>query len=382
MNRTLPPTDFVPWRELHSARRRRRRSNIRRFLAGNSTAPPHTTFQQDDRALLHELIRSPLSDGDTLDPFAAREDKEYVFAPERGAALAYKSLFGIALGSGDPIGAKDQFLDCIAQFVVHSDELGLRPAVMLVREDRLSLYQRLGFKTLYLGDEAILDVAAFTLDSPHMRNVRQAVKRSANFGVTTEVVKEADIPSSVVASLREITVRARGGKREEGFSAAFEEPFSIPRPTCVVVMSRDRRGELIGYQRYAPCNGNTKLSVDAMRRVPNAPNGVNERMIFDALRWANQNGINELSLNFVAFRRLWQGLDVASGNGPAARVLRRLNPAGAPTLFAFTNKFRPRWIPRHLAYRSLADIPRFAIATLSAEGRLPPWVTRLGSYNE
>jgi lysyl-tRNA synthetase class 2 len=262
----------------------------------------------------------------------------------------------------------------------HCEERGLRPVIMLVREDRLTLYERLGFKTFYLGDEAILDVAGFTLDKPQMRNVRQAVQRSANFGVTTEIVREADIGPSVLASLRQITVRARAGKREEGFSAAFEEPFTVPHPSCIVVLCRDRSDELIGFQRYAPCNGDTKLSVDSMRRVPDSPNGVNERMIFDALQWAKQNGILEVSLNFVAFRQLLQHLDVATGTGATARVIRRLNPAGAPTLFTFTNKFRPRWIPRHLAYRSLAHIPRFAIATLSAEGRLPPWVTRLGSH--
>jgi lysyl-tRNA synthetase class 2 len=340
------------------------------------------TAQRDDREQILDLIRSPMSDGDTLDPFAAREDKEHVFAPKRGAVLAYRSLFGIALGSGDPIGSRDEFLDCIIEFVARSDEHGLRPVVMLVREDRLHLYRRLGFKTLYLGDEAILDVPDFTLDTPRLRNVRQAVKRSANFGVTTEVLREAEIGPSVVDSLRDITVRARAGKREEGFSAAFEEPFTVPQPHCVVVLCRDLSGELIGFQRYAPCNGDTKLSLDAMRRVPHAPNGVTERMIFDALRWAEHNGIIELSLNFVAFRRLLDHLDVASGNGPLPRALRWLNPAGAPTLFAFTNKFRPRWVPRHLAYRSLAHIPRFAVATLSAEGRLPPWVTRLGSLDD
>ncbi len=333
-----------------------------------------------DRARIRELIHSPFSDGDTLDPFATREDKDYVFAPDRSAALAYRSLFGVALGSGDPIGTRDQFPDCLQQFVTQSNEQGLRPVIMLVREDRLAFYERLGFRTLYLGDEAILDVASFTLDSPRMRNVRQAVKRSANFGVTTEIMREADISPSLIDSLREITVRARQGQREEGFSAALEEPFSIPQPTCLVVICRDRMGALMGFQRYSSCSGN-KLSVDAMRRVPSAPNGIGERMIFDVLQWARDNGVIELSLNFVAFRRLLQSLDVASGNGAAARAIRRLNPAGAPRLFVFTNKFRPRWVSRYVAYRSFSDIPRFAIATLSAEGRLPPWVARLGARN-
>jgi lysyl-tRNA synthetase class 2 len=332
-----------------------------------------------DRARVRELIRSPLSDGDTLDPFAARLDKEYVFAPGRGAALAYRPLFGVALGSGDPIGSRDQFLDCLRRFVDRSDALGLRPVTMLVRQDRLLLYEYLGFKTLYLGDEAIVDVAGFTLDNPRMRNVRQAVKRSRNFGVTTEVLREGDIAPHVVASLRDIAVRARRGRREEGFSAALEEPFTVRQPSCLVVLCRDRGGRLVGFQRYSFCSGDTKLSVDAMRRVPDAPNGVTERMIFEALQWAGHNGVAELSLNFVAFRSLLHGLDVATGHARTARAIRRLNPAGAPTLFTFTEKFRPRWVPRYLAYRSLTDIPGFALATLSAEGRLPPWVARWGA---
>jgi lysyl-tRNA synthetase class 2 len=330
---------------------------------------------------VREFISSPLSDGDTLDPFAARLDKEYVFARDQGAALAYRSLFGVALGSGDPVGARAQFLDCVGQFVAQAGARGLRPVVMLAREDRLALYRDLGFRTFYLGDEAILDVGAFTLDSPRMRNVRQAVQRSANFGVTTDVMREDDIPPALVASLRAIAVRARRGQREEGFSAALEEPFSVPQPTCLLVICRDRTGAPIGFQRYSPCGGGKKLSVDAMRRVPSAPNGVTERMIFDVLQWARGNGVAELSLNFVAFRRQLQSLDVATGNAAPARAIRRLNFAGAPTLFTFTNKFRPRWVPRYLAYRSFGDIPRFAIATLSAEGRLPPWVTRLGTRN-
>ena len=358
---------------------RRRGSGVTRVSAADLSASSRTEVIRADRARVRELIRSPLSDGDTLDPFATREDKQYAFASDRGAALAYRSLFGVALGSGDPIGAKDQFLDCLGQFVIQSKERGLRPVVMLAREDRLPLYERLGFRTFYLGDEAILDVADFTLDSPRMRNVRQAVKRSANFGVTTEIMREAEIPASLVASLREITVCARQGKREEGFSAALEEPFSVPQPTCLIVVCRDRAGAVIGFQRYSSCSGNTKLSVDAMRRLPTAPNGITERMIFEVLQWGRDNGIVELSLNFVAFRRLFQSLDVASGNGAAPRAIRRLNSAGAPRLFAFTEKFRPRWVPRYLAYRSLSDIPRFAIATLSAEGRLPPWLARLGN---
>ena len=199
---------------------------------------------------------------------------------------------------------------------------------MLVRDDRTDLYESLGFRLFYLGDEAILDVAGFTLDNPRMRNARQAVKRSINFGVTTEVVREADIAPSVVASLRDITVRARHGQREEGFSAALEEPFSVPQPDCLVAMCRDRSGALVGFQRYSLCHGDTKLSADAMRRLPEAPNGTNERMIFEVVQWAQHHGIVELSLNFVAFRGLLGALRRGDGKWRGGEVHQKVESCG------------------------------------------------------
>ena len=49
------------------------------------------------------------------------------------------------------------------------------------------LYARLGLRALYIGDEAVIDVPSFTLNGRHMRNVRQAVSRSRNAGVTTRM---------------------------------------------------------------------------------------------------------------------------------------------------------------------------------------------------
>jgi lysyl-tRNA synthetase class 2 len=44
------------------------------------------------------------ADGDTLDPFALRQDKCYVFSADGSAALAYRYINGIGLASADPIG--------------------------------------------------------------------------------------------------------------------------------------------------------------------------------------------------------------------------------------------------------------------------------------
>ena len=133
----------------------------------------------------------------------------------------------------------------------------------------------------------------------------------------------------------------------------------------------NRFGEPIAFQRYVPCKGGACLSLDAMRRIPGSPNGVNERMIVEMVRWAGAHGVTELSVNFVGFRRV-----VAEGASPAAQsvagwFLRFVNPFKIASLYRFSAKFHPRWVPRYLAYRSHADLPAIGVAALTAEGLLP-----------
>ena len=52
--------------------------------------------------------------------------------------------------------------------------------------------------------------------------------------------------------------------------------------------------------------------------------------------------------------------------------MRRLNPHfQIESLLRFNAKFRPRWVPRHLVYRSWGDLAPVGAAAATAEGFLP-----------
>src|SRR5581483_6951891 len=236
----------------------------------------------DERDEVRKLAAS--GPGDSLDPFALRNDKNYVLSPDRRAAIAYRYLMGVGLASGDPIGHPAAFEDCIREFVARCDERGWRPIVLLAGEDRLDLYEDLGFKVLYLGDEALLDVGDYSLAGRRRRNVRQAVSRAANFGVTTEIVIERDIDPALRRQLLEVAERSRGQQRELGCKSALDEPLAVLHPEAVIAIARGADGMPVAFQRYLPCKGGRCLSLDAMRRDPDAPNGINEAMIVHMLR--------------------------------------------------------------------------------------------------
>ena len=325
----------------------------------------------DDRARVRAL--ADRSDGDTLGPFALRADKSYVFSADGRAAVAYRYVHGVGLASGDPVGEPASFAAAVGAFLEHCDRLGWRPAFLGARDDQLPMYRDAGLRCHYLGDEAIIDVGTFTLDGRAMRPVRQACNRATNFGVVTEIRRERELPAASLAELRELAERSRQGAPERGFSMALDGLLTGRDRDCVVAIAREPGGAPLAFQRYVPCRAGRGLSLDAMRRERHGPNGLNERLIADVVLWAREHGIEEVSLNF-AFFRSWLDGDAGLSRLQTLEtwLVRRLNPYfQIESLLTFNSKFLPRWVPRHLVYRSVAQLGSVALAAMSAEAFLP-----------
>jgi lysyl-tRNA synthetase class 2 len=67
-----------------------------------------------------------------------------------------------------------------------------------------------------------------------------------------------------------------------------------------------------------------------------------------------------------------EGADLKFVEAAEAWLVRRLNPYfQIESLLTFNAKFGPRWVPRHLVYRSGGDLVAAGIAAASAEGFMP-----------
>ena len=329
---------------------------------------PGRRGERDD---VRSMVDRP--DGDTLDPFALRRDKSYVFSPDGRAAVAYRYLNGVGLASGDPVGDPDAFDAAVAAFVDLCERSGWRPAVYGARVDRLPLYERAGLKSIYIGDEAIIDVPAFSLEGRKMRNVRQSYAHSMRAGVKTEIHREGDLDPTLRRALIGISDRHLAGAPERGFSMGLDGVLTGRDPSTVLIVCRGPEGAPLAFQRYVPCKAGTGLSLDAMRRDTGVPGGVNEQMIVDIVEWGREHGVLEVSLNFAAFRNMLEkGAEMGKLESLAAWIIKKLpSYIQIDTLRRFNKKFRPRWVPRYAVYRSAIDIAAVGIAALNAEAMLP-----------
>ncbi|HEV2639719.1 MAG TPA: phosphatidylglycerol lysyltransferase domain-containing protein [Actinocrinis sp.] len=347
-----------------------------------TSAPAPAPGGEPERVQVRRLVAHP--DSDTLAPFALRHDKSYAFSPDRGAVIAYRVLAGVAVVSGDPVGARRSWPAAISAFLDECRASGWRPAVLAAGPQARTLWLGRGMHPIEIGDEVIIDVDRFSLTGRPMRNVRQAVGRTARAGVTTRFVREGDLDPALARQLRAIheTWLGHGTGREHGFAMNLDKMAQGLHTEAVVAVAFAAEGYAIAFQRYLPTaiDGRAAaLSLDVMPRDPIAPNGVNERLIADTVAYAREQGYHSVSLNFAAFRttlartapeHLRPGPDWWLG--PTQRAIHLLDPLiQVESLYLFNAKFQPGWLPRTVLIRSWFDLPWFAVAALGMEFAMP-----------
>ncbi len=215
--------------------------------------------------------------GDPLAPFAMQASKCYHFTADGTAAIAYRTRLGFAVVSGDPIGDDARFPVLVADFAAMCHTRGWRIVVLGCSERRLNLWSNatmVGQKlhAVPIGRDVVIDVAMFDMVGRKYRNLRQAVQRTHNFGVTTEVVDEQGLSDGLLAELIEVVLASPSGSRtERGFSMALDGTLEGRYPGVALIVARDKDGRVQGFHRYATagrrCGCDARRAMAAQRRT-------------------------------------------------------------------------------------------------------------------
>jgi lysyl-tRNA synthetase class 2 len=338
---------------------------------------PAARLTEDDETRLRALLAKHGS-RDSLGHFALRRDKAVVFSPSGKAAVTYRVVSGVMLASGDPIGDVEAWPGAIERFMDEARAHSWTPAVMGCSETGGEVWTReTGLDALELGDEAVVDVADFSLAGRAMRNVRQMVKRIERAGYETRVRRVADLGDAELDRVRRAADDWRGTDTERGFSMALGRIGDPADGDCLIATAHKQDaepgeyGDLKAILHFVPW-GTDGVSLDLMRRDRSADPGMNELLIVAALQAAPKLGIARVSLNFAMFRAaLARGEKI--GAGPVLRAWRGLlvflsRWFQIESLYKFNAKFQPRWEPRFVVYRASADLPRIGFAAMQAEG--------------
>jgi lysylphosphatidylglycerol synthetase-like protein (DUF2156 family) len=258
-------------------------------------------FDAADLQRVRHLVA--VSERDPLAPFALRPEKRYAFSSDGTAAVGYRIRVGTAVASGDPVGAADGWADAIEAFVAEARRRRLRIAVLGAGERARPMWEAYGFGHLAIGRDVVVHRSEFTVDGRRFRNLRQAIQRSRNAGVTVALSREGELRPEQVLELRGLMKRSRR-QDSRGFSMILGRLFNGTEPDAVIATARDRNGLLVGAHRYLWA-GKQDLSLDLPLRVNGAPNGIDERLVAEVVDWGATYGIERISLAFAPFPDLF-----------------------------------------------------------------------------
>lgn len=304
---------------------------------------------------------------DPLAPFALRADKSYVFAPDGLAAVAYRVRFGVVVVSGDPVGAPESLEAAAEAVVALVADNGWRCAVLGAGERWSGWWRERGLRAIPIGRDVVLDVAGFSMQGRAFRNLRQAVQRTRNAGVTTAVYREAELPDGLRAQLQAIVAGSRRNERR-GFSMILDRLLDTDPPAgTIVAVAFDRTGRAVAFHRFATAGGGREVSQDLPWRAPGAPNGIDERLAHDTLMWAREQGAERLSLSFAAFPELYETEPTGMLGRLAYWATHRLDRfIRLESLYRYLRKFHALADRRYVMLR-LRDVVPVAAACLTLE---------------
>lgn len=311
--------------------------------------------------------------GDALAPFTMQTGKSYHFTADGTAALAYRTRMGIAVVGGDPIGDEAHFGELVADFAAFCHAHGWRIAVVGCSERRLGLWSDpavLGqsLRPIPIGRDVVVDVTGFDMVGRKFRNLRQAVQRTHNCGVTTEIVSEQELDGELLAELTEVVRESsKGAHADRGFHMNLDGVLEGRFPGIRLIIARDKTGKVQAFHRYATAGGGSDITLDVPWRRRGAPNGLDERLSVDMIMAGKEAGAQRVSLAFAAFPEIFDGKNRGWTQGVFYRLTHVLDPLIAlESLYRYVRKWHALDARRY-AVISMTQIVKLLFVLLSLE---------------
>lgn len=379
--RRVPYTDNLWWKfALHGDAPRFLRAmlGVAVLLGGAALwrllAPASEAAAEQPPAPDMAVIRAILpSSGRTEAMLALTGDKRFLVSDRNDAFLMYQVKGSSWIVMGDPVGAPAAWGMLLWRIRDLSDRHQGRLLLYEVSPATLDLAIGLGLQIIKYGEEAIVDLASFTLDTPAIRSVRRSANAVARTGAQFRIVPAAAVPV-ILDQLEAISDEwlAEKKHREKGFSLGrFDRDYLCNFDVGLVMLE----GRIVAFANLWLTASFAEASVDLMRYSKDAPRGSMDFLFVQLMQWAKARGYRRFSLGMAPLSGI-EGRRLAPTWAKVAALIFHHGEHfyGFRGLRHYKEKFAPLWEPRYVAGNGLGLV--YALRDLSRLIREPQPETR------
>ena len=306
-------------------------------------------------------------------------DKTLLFDKERTGFVMYGVKGSTWVALGDPVCPEDRVPELLRLFLDRCDDFDATPVFHEVRPAPLHHYVDLGLHFLKLGEEAKVDLQAFSLESPQAARLKDSIRRVENEGARFRVFAPEETIRRM-DELKEVSDDWLKGNAtgERGFSTGFFDPRYLSLfPVAVIECGR----QVLAFANLLAGSQKQELAADLMRYRREAPKGILESLFVYSMLWGKQQGYERFSLGMApmsGFERspvepLWAKVGVSLyEHGETFHSFQASR--------AFKERFNPFWEPRYLASPGGLKLP-LILADVAALISRPRAHRRLNTHN-
>ena len=303
-------------------------------------------------------------------------DKAFLFEDaagdgDEGAGLLMYGISGRSwISMGDPIGPAHARQALAWRFLELADRNGGWPVFYEVGLSDLPLYLDLGLSLHKMGEEARIDLEAFSLEGSKRKSMRYAIRHCERDGATFEVLTPEEVVP-LLDDLEAISNAWLAGKstREKCFSlGAFSRDYFSRQHVALVRVE----GRPVAFANLWMGGDREEICPDLMRYDPDAsPNVVMEYLFAKLILHGKELGYRSFSLGMAPLSGLTEHHLGPLWNRVGAMLYQHgehfYNFQG---LREYKAKFAPEWEPRYLASPGGLSLPRVLtdVSTLVSGG--------------
>lgn len=295
-----------------------------------------------------------------LDYFKAYFDKLLFFNQEKTGFISYKIAHNYAMALEDPvISNPGDNKDLIKSFKKFCNLEGLGIYYYRIPETSLKIYKNMGYRSVLIGQEAVLELDSFTLAGGSKSALRNTINKIHKLNLLAKV-HEAPQKDGLLQKLKQVSNEWMESHKmhEIGFTQGIFNEKALKDTSIITVENEDEK--VIAFMNLIPDYSNIEGTYDLLRKTSDAPNGIIDFLMINMFEYFKSKGYRSVNLGMVPLTGFEKGHSLQQ------RAIYYItesikNNSRFKGLFEFKDKYEPNWTNKYLIYENTYDLLRFPL---------------------
>ena len=290
-----------------------------------------------------------------LDYFKTYQDKMVFIPEESDAFIGYRIAGNYAVALENPVAeTPEKMKQCIFLFERFCTDNGLKTIYYRVPEESLPIYKSLSKKSLFLGQEGIVDLQTFSLDGGKNKALRNGLNKVCERGYKS-TIHTPPLKDGLMQKLKAVSDEwlSSNDRNEIIFSQGMFVWDELKQQTVITLENTEEK--VLAFINIIPDYAPGEGTYDMIRKTDDASNGVMDFLLVELFKYLKSQNYSTVNLGFAPM----SGLDdphTFSEKSMKFAYEKIRSFSHYKGLRNFKEKFFPVWHNKYLIYTHDYDL--------------------------